>query len=284
MMRGIVWKEWRENRWKYLTLWVVFNVPILALTVLLGLSRQARTPFADLDNATFMKYLPLSLLASPALTSVFLFATGFIGVATFLPEVESNTIFFAFEQPVARWRYAVAKVANGGAHVVVAAMVASLLSPAVVYAMILGSGKVTMAATWPAFGTVILGALRAGIWCGLVSAVAYAGCALIGSAVPRWWLATPVAFGFILLLANLAMGENRFFNGEGFFDLGLDEGPGTQNISASFGNWNWLTVTGAFSPPKHFGNWHVLPALTPVVLLCLFAAGTAWVFDRKELK
>ena len=142
----------------------------------------------------------------------------------------------------------------------------------------------TVAASGVDFGTVILAAARAGLWCALVSAAAYAGCALIGSAVPRWWLATPAVFGFILLLANLAMGDNRFFNGEGFFDLGLDEGPGTQNISASFGTWNWLTVSGNFAPPKHFGNWHVLPALTPIVLLCLFAAGTAWVFERKELK
>jgi hypothetical protein len=284
MMREIVWKEWRENRWKYATLWLVFNLPILLLTLMLGLVRAARTPFADLSNQTFMKYLPLPLFASATTVSIFLLATGFVGVATFLPELEDKSLFFVFEQPLARWRYALAKVANGGTHVGLAVLTASLLAPAASYGMMLAGGKVTVAASGAAFGKVMAVALRAGLWCALVSAAAFAGAALIGTLVPRWWLATACGFVYILVFANYVMGGNRFFNGAGFFDLFGDIDSGSFNVSGNVGTWNWLTVSGNFPTPTSFAHWHLLPALTPTVLFCLFAAGVAWAFERRELK
>jgi ABC-type transport system involved in multi-copper enzyme maturation permease subunit len=284
MIRQIVWKEWRENRGKYAALWLVFNLPMLAITSMLAVSRAARTPFADLSNQTFMKYLPIPLIVAPMLITVFLFATGYVGVAIFLPEVEDRSMFFLFEQPLARWRYAVAKLATGGAHVALAVVAASLFAPALAYGMILASGKVTLVASGAAFGAVMAAAVRAGLWCALVSVAAFAGCALIGSAVPRWWLATVCALLFILGFAIVSSGDNRFFNGETFFDLFANAPEGTTTVSAGFGNWHWLTVTGNLPLPTGFAHWHLLPTLTPLALICLFAAGTAWVFQRKELK
>ena len=243
-MRAIVWKEWRENRWKYLTLWLVFNLPILMLGLMLAINRQSRTPFADLGNQTFMKYLPLPLFEGAAVVSVFLFATGFLGVATFLPEVDEQSLFFVFQHPVQRWHYALMKLANGSAHVALAAVTASLIAPAAVYGMILLSGKVTTAASGAAFGAVMAAALRAGLWCALVSTAAFAGCALIGSVVPRWWLATGCGIVFILLFAKQVLNDNRFFNGGNFFDMFSDVKEGSLNVSASFGTSNWLTVSG----------------------------------------
>jgi len=284
MMRQIAWKEWRENRWKYGALWLVFNFPILALALVLGVIRAARMPFADLSNQTFMKYLPIPLFISAAIVSVFLFATGFLGVTTFLPEVEDKSLFFLFEQPLARWRYALAKVANGAAHVALAVVVASLLAPAAVYGMMLLGGKVAVASSGPAFGVVMAAALRAGLWCALVSAAAFAGCALIGSVVPRWWLATVAMLFFILVMAKYVMSDNRFLDGSDFFDAFTNVPSGSYSIGASFGTSNWLTVSGNLPLPTSFAHWHLLPALTPVALFCLFTVGVAWVFQRKELK
>lgn len=284
MMREIIWKEWRENRWKYVTLWLAFNLPILMVSLMLGIIRASRTPFGDLSNQTFMKYLPIPLFVSAATVSLFLFVTGFVGVATFLPEVEDKSVFFFFEQPIARWRYALAKLVNGAAHVALAVVTASLLAPAAVYGMILASGKVTSAASGAEFGVVMSAALRAGLWCALVSAAAFAGCALIGSVVPRWWLATACGFVFILFFANYVMDDNRFFNGDRFFDLFADVKEGTLSVNFSFGNWDWLKVSGNLPQPTGFAHWHLLPAVTPIALFCLFAAGVAWVFQRKELR
>ncbi len=284
MMRQIVWKEWRENRWKYGALWLVFNLPILALTVLLGVSRAARTPFADLSDQTFMKYLPLPVFESAAIVTVFLFATGFLGLTTFLPEAEDKSVFFLFEQPLARWRYALAKIANGAAHVALAVLAASLLAPAAVYGLMLLGGRVTAAASGAAFGVVMAAALRAGLWSALVSIAAFAGCALIGSVVPRWWLATIATFVFIMSLVNRILSNSRFLGAADFFDLFASAPQGSYHVSGNLGTANWLTVSGNLPLPNDFACWHLLPALTPVALLCVFAAALAWVFQRKELR
>jgi hypothetical protein len=77
---------------------------------------------------------------------------------------------------------------------------------------------------------------------------------------------------------------NRFFNGENFFDMFSDVNGGSLTVSASFGTRNWLTVSGTLPPPRSFAHWHALPAVTPIALFCLFAAGVAWAFQRKELR
>lgn len=289
MIRQIAWKEWRENRGKYAALWLVFNLPIVGIALMLALSRASRTPFADLSNQTFMKYLPLPLWVAPTTITIFLFMTGYVGVAMFLPEAEDRSMFFLFEQPMARWRYAAAKLGTGGAQVALAVVAASLLAPVVCYGGMLASGKVTVAASGAAFGVVMAAALRAGLWCALVSVAVFAGCALIGSVVPRWWLATICGLLFVLGFAIAASGNNRFFNGDGFFDLFSNvTTEGTTTVSAGFGNQyadgHWLTVTGPLPLPTEFAHWHLLPTLTPISLICLFTAGVAWVFQRKELK
>jgi hypothetical protein len=284
MMREIVWKEWRENRGKYAVLWLVFNLPTLAITVMLALSRASRTPFADLSNQTFMKYLPLPLWVSAMAITIFPFATGYVGVAMFLPEAGDRSLFFLFEQPLARWRYAMAKLATGGMHVALAVVAASLLAPAATYGMILASGKVSAAASGAAFWVVMAAALRAGLWCALVSVAVFAGCALIGSVVPRWWLATICGLLFVLAFGIIAGGDNRFFNAEGFFDLFANGVEGTTSINANFGTWQWLTVSRNLPLPTGFAHWHLLPTMTPIVLICMFTAAVAWVFQRKELK
>jgi ABC-type transport system involved in multi-copper enzyme maturation permease subunit len=284
MIREIAWKEWRENRGKYAALWVVFNLPMLAIALMLAVSRASRAPFADLSNQTFMKYLPLPLYIAPMTITIFLFMTGYVGVAMFLPEAEDRSMFFLFEQPMARWRYAAAKLTTGGAQVALAVVAASLLAPAVCYGVFLASGKVTAAASGAAFGVVMAAALRAGLWCALISVAAFAGCALIGSVVPRWWLATICGLLFVLWLAIVTVGENRIFSGESFFDLFAEAtSEGTTSVSASFGTWNWLTVTRNLPLPTGFAHWHRLPTVTPIAMICLFTAVVAWVFQRKEL-
>ena len=104
MIRQIVWKEWRENRWKYVTLWLVFNAPILVIALVIGLSPGARAPFADLDNRSMMKFLPLALGETQLITSIFILATGLVAVGTFLTEFRQE-IFFVFEQLVSFCRY-----------------------------------------------------------------------------------------------------------------------------------------------------------------------------------
>jgi ABC-type transport system involved in multi-copper enzyme maturation permease subunit len=285
-MRKLLWKEWRENRWKYAMLWLVFNAPVLVVTLLIALLPAARAPFADLSDATVMKYLPLALGEGFLVVSIFLLATAFVAVATFRPEIEEQTVFFLFEQPVSRRRYVAAKLLNGGLHVAFAVCFAILFAPALVYALMLMSGKVSLAGSASAFGGIMGAAARATLWCSLVSLVAFAGAALISTLAPRWWLATIGAILVVVLLGYFVQADNRLFAGGDFFDFAPTTDGRTMSVTVGLGSGtnHWLTVSDVFPMPHKFAPWRWLPLLTSAILLGLFSAGIAAVYERKELK
>ena len=283
MIREIVWKEWRENRWKYVSLWLVFNAPLLILALALALSHTARLPFADLDNHSMMKYLPLALGESFMVTSIFLLVTALVAVATVLPELDFK-LFFVFEQGVPRRRYVFAKLLNAALHVALAVCFAILLAPAAVYGMMLMGGKVTLAGSGSAFSAVMAAAARTLPLCCLLSLAAFVGSALIAVLVRRWWVAMACATLFVLSFGYIAWGENPFFKMDDFFEA---VAPGkTMSVSAGFGNGGspWLKVSDVFPMPTGFALWHWQPTVTTVVLIVLFSLGLAAVYQRKELK
>ena len=263
MIRELFWKEWRENRWKYATLWLVFNAPVLILTLMLGLSHWARLPFADLSDKTVMKYLPLSLGEGYLVASIFLLATALVAVAAFRPEIEDKAVIFLSEQPVSRRRYVAAKLLYGAGQVTLAVCFAILLAPAVVYALMLISGKVTVAGSAAVFGAIMGAAARALLWCSLVSLVAFTGSALISTLVSRWWLATICVILFLLLFAYCLSGDSRFLAGDEFFDFAPTIGDKTMSVSAGFGTGTtqWLKVSDVFPMPTTFAPWKWLPCL-----------------------
>ncbi len=148
------------------------------------------------------------------------------------------------------------------------------------------SGKVTLAGSAVAFGAIMRAAARALPWCSLVSLVAFTGSALISTLVPRWWLATLCAILFLVLFGYCLNADSRFFAGDEFFDFAPTIGEKTMSVSAGFGTGTtqWLTVSDVFPMPTTFAPWKWLPVLTVTLLIALFSAGVAVVYDRKELK
>jgi len=168
MIRAIISKEWHQHRSKYFFYWIAVHAPMLILCLAIGFSTGARTPFADLSDALTMKYLPLSLIETLLITTIFLLLTAYLAVATFGPELDDRSLFFFYEQPISRKRYLSTKLAYGAAHVLLANSSAILLMPVAVYLMMLLSGKVTSAGSAAAFGLVMAAAGRAAIWCTLI--------------------------------------------------------------------------------------------------------------------
>ena len=281
MIREIVWKEWRENRWKYVTLWLVFNAPVVLLTLALAFIRGARLPFADLTDKTVLKYLPLALGESYLIATLFLLATALVAIATFLPDV-GNKVFFVFEQPLSRRQYVAAKLLNGWAHVALAVCSAILLAPAAVYAMMLIGGRVTLAGSGPIFSAIFGAAARALLWCSLVSLIVFTACAWIAMLARRWWLAFTCSIVFLALFGKFVLVDSPFFSGDDFFNMVA--GDKTMSVSANCCNGPWLNVTDTFPMPTAFAPWRWLPILTATVLIALFSFGLAAVYERKELK
>src|ERR1700730_8577273 len=168
MIGVIIWKEWREHRGKFIAYWLAINAPILLVALAVGISKTARTPFADLSDSTVLKYLPLALGEPVLLATLFLLVTGCLAVATFSPEIEDGSLFFVYEQPLSRERYVALKLLIGGIHVVLAACFATLFATAAAYAMMLLSGKVMWAGSAAAFYAVFEASARAAVWCSLI--------------------------------------------------------------------------------------------------------------------
>jgi ABC-type transport system involved in multi-copper enzyme maturation permease subunit len=280
MIGAIIWKEWREHRAKYLAYWLVLNAPILLVALTLGISKAARTPFADLSDSTVLKHLPLALGEPVLLATAFLLVTGFLAVATFSPEIEDGSLFFVYEQPLSRQRYAAMKLLLGGFHVVLAACFATLLATVAAYAMLLLSGKATLAGSSGAFYAVMAASARAAVWCSLISLIVFTGSALVSALAPRWWMA---AAGSVVITVLLIAAGGDFFS----FTADIAQGePMSIGMGFSTGNAQWVTVSRAlhFSEVNSFAHWRALPLCIAALLTMVFCAAIAQIYERKELK
>ncbi|HTS61232.1 MAG TPA: hypothetical protein VMH28_04365 [Candidatus Acidoferrales bacterium] len=284
MIRELLWKEWRENRWKYATLWLVFNAPILILMLAIGTLPGARDPFGDLSDRMVMKYLPLTLGEGFLVASLFLLATSMVAVAVFRPDSADKAMFFVFEQPVSRRKYLTTKLLYGACQVALAVCFAVLFAPAAAYAMMLMSGKATLAGSGAMFGAILGAAARCILWCTLVSVAAFLGAALISALVRRWWLAAICAIGFVVLFGAYVFRDNSLFGGGEFFDIVPTVEGKTFSVSVNFPTSHWLTVSDILPMPTGFGPSKVVPLAAGAALIVLFSTGLAWVYERKELK
>lgn len=279
MIRALIWKEWREHRARYLFYWLTLNTPILLVAIALAVSSGARTPFADLSDATVLKYLPLALGAPLMAATLFLLATGYLAVATFTPEIENRTLLFVSEQPLSRRKYVAVKLLAGGAHVVLAVCFASLFATLAAYGMMLVSGKITPAGSAAAFQAVWAASARAAVWSSLISLMIFSASALASALVPRWWLAAVISVALAVIF---------FIYGFDFFSFTADIGNETMSISMglSSGSFQWVTV----SRPMHlsevatFAHWRALPLLVATFATAAFSLVIAQVYARKEVR
>jgi hypothetical protein len=280
MIRTLIWKEWHEHRAKYIFYWVALNIPILVVALAVGLSTGARTPFADLSNATVLKYLPLALGEPVLLSTLYLVITGCLAVATFTPEIEDRTLLFVSEQPVSRKRYVAMKLLIGGLHAVLAVCFATLFATVAAYGIMLLSGKVTMTGSAGAFSAVLAASARAAVWCSLISLIVFTGSALASALAPRWWIAAAGSVAITVLL---------FAYGSDFFNFVADIQDGDpMNISMGFssGSSQWVTVSRPLhlSEVASFGHWRALPLLVAALVTALFSVVIAQVYERKEIQ
>jgi hypothetical protein len=280
MMRAIFWKEWHENRSKYLFYWFTINAPVLLLALAIGLTSGARVPFADLSDALTMKYLPLALVETLFVTTIFLLLTGYLAVATFGPEIDDHSLFFIYEQPISRKTYLGVKLLYGALHVVLATCCAILLLPVAAYVMMLLSGKVTVAGSGSTFAMVMAAAARCVLWGSLISLAAFTASAVVSAVVPRWWLAA---------ICSVAFTACAIYTAGDFFDYFPDAIPDNSmsvGFSLSTGNSQWITISRALKPEEliGFGRLKPWPLLTAALLIAAFSTAATLLYNRKELK
>jgi hypothetical protein len=277
MIRAILWKEWHEHRARYAAFWLTLSAPVLILCSAIALSHTARVPFADLSDATIWRYLPFSLAISILLVTVFTGIAAYLAVATLNPEIADHSLFYMFEQPFGRRRYAAIKLLNGGLHVVAATFFAMMLSPSIIYALMLLSGRVTIAGSGAVYAAVMAGALRGSVWCSLAMLGGFTLSAIVAASVRRWWLAVSVSLTVLTLIGVFAP--------DSFYDFSPDCSAGTMSVSVNSAA-QWLNISRAVTPAElaGFARWKPWPLLFVAGLVVVFSVATVLLYERKELK
>lgn len=277
MIRAILWKEWHENRARFFIFWLSLSAPVLILCSIISLSKTAQTPFADLNDTTIWRYLPFSLAISILLSTVFTGIAAYLAVATMNPEIADHSLFFIFEQPFGRMRYAVIKLLNGGCHVVLATVFALLLSPSIIYAMMLASGRVTTAGSGAVYMAVMAGAARAAVWCSLAMLGGFTLSSIIAALIPRWWLAVGTSL-VVLTLLGIYIPDN-------FYDFSPAIQEGTMSVSVNSAA-KWLTISRAVTPRElaSFAPWKPWPLLSVGLLIVIFSTVTVIIYQRKQFR
>lgn len=103
MRRALVWKEWRETRWRWLAFVLAFHLPALIGTFVVLFNERVRFDLAVSTDQMAVTALNLALIVqSGFVLSAGLFLLAFFASAAVAPEIASHEMFFLFERPIRR--------------------------------------------------------------------------------------------------------------------------------------------------------------------------------------
>src|SRR5919197_4079241 len=175
MLKALLWKEWRETRWKWLAYALSDAVAAQALE------------FALVFQSGFLITAGLFLLA--------FFAVGSVGA-----ELDNRSIFFLFERPLKRWHVLLFKYAVGAVQATTCVGLSILTTVATVYfVMAAAAVNVTLAGSRGAFASVVSNGLRGTVWTMVIALMVYSATFLFSVWFEKWWIA--VIAGAISLVA-----------------------------------------------------------------------------------
>ena len=114
ILKAMLWKEWRETRWKWLAFAFAFHIPLFIAGLTFALRESSRFDLYALSDSVAAQVLEVALIAqSVFLITAGLFLLAFFAVGSIGAELDNRSIFFLFERPVRRWHVLLLKYAVG---------------------------------------------------------------------------------------------------------------------------------------------------------------------------
>ena len=264
MLKALLWKEWRETRWKWLAFALAFHIPLGIAGLALALRESVRFDLYALSDAVAAQALEFALvLQSGFLITAGLFLLAFFAVGSVGAELDNRSIFFLFERPLKRWHVLLFKYAVGAVQATTCVGLSILTTVATVYfVMAAAAANVTLAGSRGAFASVVSNGLRGTAWTMVIALMVYSATFLFSVWFEKWWIA--VIAGAISLV-----GMFYYFGGD-LFEWVISRA--TRNPGGSGVN---LEFYGRLDP------W-------PILVMLLVSAGlylaSQYVFARKEMK
>jgi ABC-type transport system involved in multi-copper enzyme maturation permease subunit len=263
MLKAMLWKEWRETRWKWLAFALAFHIPLGIATLMLALRESARFDLYALSDAVAAQVLEFALVfQSGFLITAGLFLLAFFAVGSVGAELDNRSIFFLFERPLKRWHVLLFKYAVGAVQATTCVGLSILTTVAAVYfVMAAASVNVTLAGSRGAFFEVIANGLRGAVWTMTIALMVYSATFLFSVWFEKWWIA--VIAGAVSLVLMF-----YYFGGD-LFDWVINRALVARRGEAAL---------------EFYGRLDPLPILLMLVVSTALYFASQYVFARKEMK
>ena len=263
MLKALLWKEWRETRWKWLAFALAFHIPLGIAGLALALRESVRFDLYALSDAVAAQALEFALVfQSGFLITAGLFLLAFFAVGSVGAELDNRSIFFLFERPLKRWHVLLFKYAVGAVQATTCVGLSILTTvPTVYFVMAAAAVNVTLAGSRGAFASVVSNGLRGTVWTMVIALMVYSATFLFSVLFEKWWIA--VIAGAVSLVGMF------YFVGSDIFDWIIS--AATRDRKGGID----LTLYGRLDP-------------VPIVIMLLVSTGlylaSQYVFARKEMK
>jgi hypothetical protein len=175
MVKALLWKEWRETRWKWLAFALAFHIPLFIAGLTMALRESARFDLYALSDGIAAQVLEVAVVAQSAfLITAGLFLLAFFAVGSVGAELDNRSIFFLFERPVRRWHVLLLKYLVGAAQTMTCVGLSILTTVALVYfAMAAAAPNVTLEGSWGAFAAAASNGTRGTVWTMVIGLMVY---------------------------------------------------------------------------------------------------------------
>jgi ABC-type transport system involved in multi-copper enzyme maturation permease subunit len=263
ILKAMLWKEWRETRWKWLAFAFAFHIPLFIAGLTFTLRESSRFDLYALSDSVASQALEVALVAQSAfLITAGLFLLAFFAVGSVGAELDNRSIFFLFERPVRRWQVLLFKYAVGAVQTTTCVGLSILSTLTLVYfVMAASASNVTLAGSWGAFSAVVSNGLRGTVWTMVIGLMIYSATFLFSVLFEKWWIA--VIAGAVSIVGMF------YYFGSNLFDLIISAATRGKDGDVD------LSLYGRLEP-------------VPILVMLLVSTGlyfaAQYVFARKEMR
>ena len=263
MMTALLWKEWRETRWKWLAFAFAFHLPLGIAELIFWTQETARFDLYAMSDPVVNTVLEGALVAqSIFLITAGLFLLAFFAVGSVGAELDNRSIFFLFERPVKRGHLLLLKYAVGAAQTMTCIGLSLLTTITLTYLVAAAfASNVTLAGSWDTYKVVIASGVRGVFWTVVIGLMVYSATFLFSVVFEKWWIA--------VIAGALSLVGMFYYFGANLFDLIISAATRGKDGEVD------LSLYGRLDP-------------VPILIMLAVSAGlylaSQYVFARKEMK
>ena len=262
ILKAMLWKEWRETRWKWLAFAVAFHIPLCIAGLVVTFREEARFDLYALSDSVASYPFEFALVfQSGFLITAGLFLLAFFAVGSIGAELDNQSMFFLFERPVHRWQVLLFKYVVGALQTTTCVGLSLITTLTTVYLVIAAAAtNVTLAGSWDTFALVVANGVRGAVWTTVIALMVYSATFLFSVWFEKWWIA--VIAGAVSLVLMF------YFFGSNLIDWVISKAkPDGDTINLEF-----------------YGRLEFLPILGMLLIASGLYLAAQYVFARKEMR